>query len=76
MAASIDTSFGFDDVKVGSLVYCKRRFDADWQTGLVVEKYDFHKDVSAPICFRVLVEGEVYYRFSLRQLLLIETGEK
>lgn len=77
MATDINTHPGFDDVKVGSLVYY--RAGEDWQSGLVVEKVfiGIEQPVSRKnaLCFKLLIAEEKFSWFSLRELMLIEMGE-
>lgn len=65
MENNINTHPNYDEVRIGSLVYCKNRVNADWTTGLVVKKYNFGQRSSRDnnLCFLVLVKASLIIGF-------------
>lgn len=76
---NVNSDPDFSDVKVGSLVYHRHYFsDDEWETGIVVEKVDPDLSTSRinAWCFKILYGDSEFQWRSLRELMLIEAGEK
>jgi len=74
---NINTNPDLDDIKVGSLVYYKEHHACiDHTIGIVIAKLDFDLPSQWTKMYEILLEDERMPWCCLRELILVETGEK